>query len=95
MSTAATWLFDEAATRFSAAIRMARRYPPASVPQAPVLFGIAAVVIPIAVLLIAIRANPFELILQTLAPTTGIASPGCEQTQGATLVDPSHNSTIV
>jgi anti-sigma factor RsiW len=34
--------------------------------QAPVLFGIAAFVVPIAILLIAIRTNPFELILQTL-----------------------------
>ena len=38
---------------------------PTSMQQAPVLFGIAAFVVPIAVLLIAIRTNPFELILQT------------------------------
>ena len=39
---------------------------PTSMQQAPVLFGIAAFVVPIAILLIAIRTNPFELILQTL-----------------------------
>jgi len=33
----------------------------------PVLFAIAVFVVPIAVLLIAIRIDPFELILQTLA----------------------------
>jgi anti-sigma factor RsiW len=42
---------------------------PASMQQAPVLFGIAVFVIPISVLLIAIRTNPFELILQTLTGT--------------------------
>ena len=42
----------------------------ASVQQVPVLFGIAAFVVPIGILLIAIRTNPFELILQTLAGTT-------------------------
>ena len=42
---------------------------PTSLQQAPVLFGIAAFVVPIAVLLIAIRTNPFELILQTLTRT--------------------------
>ena len=40
---------------------------PASMQQAPVLFGIAVFVVPIAALLIAIRTNPFELILQTLS----------------------------
>jgi anti-sigma factor RsiW len=40
---------------------------PASMQQAPVLFGFATFVLPIAVLLIAIRTNPFELILQTLS----------------------------
>jgi hypothetical protein len=42
---------------------------PASMQQAPVLFGIAIFLLPIAVLLIAIRTNPFELILQTLSGT--------------------------
>lgn len=42
---------------------------PASMQRAPVLFGIAVFVIPVAVLLIAIRTNPFELILQTLTGT--------------------------
>ena len=40
-----------------------------SILQAPALFGIAAFVLPIAILLIAIRTNPFELILQTMTPT--------------------------
>ena len=38
--------------------------------QTPVLFAIAAFVVPIALLLIAIRTNPFELILQTMADTS-------------------------
>ena len=37
-----------------------------SVQQSPILFGLAAFVLPIAVVLVAIRTNPFELILQTL-----------------------------
>jgi anti-sigma factor RsiW len=37
-----------------------------AVKQTPVLFAIAAFVVPIALLLIALRTNPFELILQTM-----------------------------
>jgi hypothetical protein len=37
--------------------------------QTPVLFAIAAFVVPIALLLIALRTNPFELILQTMTGT--------------------------
>ncbi len=37
--------------------------------RAPVLFAIAAFVAPIAVLLIALRTDPFELILQTMTDT--------------------------
>ena len=40
-----------------------------AVTQTPVLFAIAAFVVPIALLLIAIRTNPFELILQTMMGT--------------------------
>jgi len=39
----------------------------ASVMQTPVLFAVAVFVVPIAILLLALRTNPFELILQTLA----------------------------
>ena len=42
---------------------------PAGISQATVLFGIAAFVVPIAIVLLAIRTDPFELILQTLAHT--------------------------
>jgi anti-sigma factor RsiW len=42
---------------------------PAAVTQTPVLFAIAAFVVPIALLLMALRTNPFELILQTLMGT--------------------------
>ena len=37
--------------------------------QTPVLFAIGVFVVPIALLLIAIRTNPFELILQTMMGT--------------------------
>jgi anti-sigma factor RsiW len=37
--------------------------------QAPVLFAIAVFVVPIALLLIALRIDPFELILQTMTGT--------------------------
>ena len=40
-----------------------------AVRQTPVLFAIAAFVVPIALLLIALRTNPFELILQTMTDT--------------------------
>ena len=40
-----------------------------AVRQMPVLFAIAAFVVPIALLLIALRTNPFELILQTMTGT--------------------------
>ncbi len=42
-----------------------------AVVQAPILFAIAAFVVPIALLLIALRTDPFELILQTLSGIAG------------------------